>query len=92
MKCHYTYDEVVGKVLIPGWWSVVHSGSMEDCTCYRGPTTPAGFERERYNQTVAILKNEIKELERYNAQLQREIKKLLKIHARTDRQQPHAIR
>lgn len=78
MKCHYTYDPEVGKVLIPGCWAVVHSGDMEDCTCRTEPTTQAGFERQRYNETVRDLRQQIKELESYNAHLNRTIKKLLK--------------
>lgn len=41
MKCHYTYDKEVGKVLIPGCWAAALSGDIEDCTCFPNRTTLA---------------------------------------------------
>lgn len=66
MKCHYENVKGVGKVLIPGCWSVVISGDIRDCTCYREPQTFEAFARERYNEEVKRLKAKIKELEDEN--------------------------
>ena len=64
MKCHYETIKGVGKVLIPGCWSVVISGDIRDCTCHH--TTYATFERDRYNVEVKRLKGIITELEKEN--------------------------
>lgn len=56
MKCHYVYDKIAGKVLIPECWAVVLSGDIRDCTCSAGEElTFAQFERERYNQELEKL-------------------------------------
>lgn len=55
--------------------AVAVSGRMEDCTC-RSEKTFVQFEREEYNKTVNALRQEVKELEKENAQLNRIIKKL----------------
>lgn len=75
MKCKYIYTEQGEKILIPGCMAVAVSGRMEDCTC-RSEKTFVQFEREEYNKTVNALRQEVKELEKENAQLNRIIKKL----------------
>ena len=65
------------KILIPHCWEVVNSGDMSRCTC-RQEKTFAEFEKEKYNETVRALKDEIKALENENAYLNRIIKKLTK--------------
>lgn len=77
MKCHYIYTEQGKKVLIPGCIAVAVSGCMEDCTC-RTEKTFEQFERERYNEKVKALQQEIKDLEQENAYLNRIIKKITK--------------
>lgn len=77
MKCHYIYTEKGEKVLIPGCWAVVNSGDMSLCTC-REEHSPSWYEKQRYNEEVKRLKQEIKELENENASLNRIIKKLTK--------------
>ena len=77
MKCHYIYDEELGRVLIPSCWAVVISGDKDDCTCQT--TTFAQFEKVKY---IEVLKEKcmlIKELESENLRLNNEIKKLLKL-------------
>lgn len=76
MKCHYIYTEDGLKVLIPGCMGTAARG-IEHCTC-RGVKSFAGFERERYNETVKALRAEIKDLEHENAYLNRIIKNLIK--------------
>lgn len=71
MRCHYIYDKEVGKVLIPGCYQAA-MGGMDHCVCYHGVTTKS-LESER----IKKLQNEIKELERENARLNRIIKKLI---------------
>lgn len=78
MKCHYIYTERGEKILIPGCMAVASSGHMESCICRSSPQTFREFEREEYNKRVQTLKQEIKELERDNAQLNRTIRKLTK--------------
>lgn len=63
MKCHYVYDEIAGKVLIPGCWPVAHSNDIGDCSCVdEAPVTYAQFERKRYNDVLAEQKTIIKQL------------------------------
>lgn len=76
MKCHYIYTEDGEKVLIPGCMGTAAMG-IENCTC-RSEKTFAAFERERYNETVKVLRQEVKDLESENAYLNRIIKKLTK--------------
>jgi predicted RNase H-like nuclease (RuvC/YqgF family) len=76
MKCHYTYSAENGKVLIPGCMSVAATFDMTRCTCR--PETFAEFEREQYNAAVSQLRQQIKELERENARLNRMIESLAK--------------
>lgn len=73
MKCHYIYTETGEKVLIPGCMGTAAMG-IEHCTC-RFEKSPAQFEREQYNETIKVLKQEIKDLESENAYLNRIIKK-----------------
>ena len=77
MKCHYIYTEKGEKVLIPGCWDVVISGDMSRCTC-RKEHSPSWYEKQRYNEEINLLKQEIKALENENAYLNRIIKKLTK--------------
>lgn len=80
MKCHYIYTETGEKVLIPGCMGTAAMG-IEHCTC-RIEKSPAQFEREQYNETIKVLKQEIKDLESENAYLNRIIKKLTKNNRR----------
>ena len=80
MKCHYIYTETGEKVLIPGCMGTAAMGN-EHCTC-RFEKSPAQFEREQYNETIKVLKQEIKDLESENAYLNRIIKKLTKNNRR----------
>lgn len=50
---------------------------IEHCTCHF-EKSQADFERERYNETVKALKQEVKDLESENVYLNRIIKKLTK--------------
>lgn len=77
MKCHYTYTEDGMKVLIPYCWPVVLSGDMRDCIC-RQEQTFNQFEKKIYNEKVKALQQEIKDLEKENADLNRIIKKITK--------------
>lgn len=61
MKCHYIYTEEGEKILIPECMAVVISGDIRDCTCKS--SSFAEFEKEKYNEAIRALKNEIKELE-----------------------------
>lgn len=76
MKCHYVYDEEVGRVLIPGCWSVVISDDKDDCTCQT--TTFSQFEKEKYNEVLKEKSRLIKELESENMRLNNIIQNLLK--------------
>ena len=75
MKCHYIYTETGEKVLIPGCMGIKH------CPC-RFEKSPAQFEREQYNETIKVLKQELKDLDSENAYLNRIIKKLTKNNRR----------
>lgn len=76
MKCHYVYDPIAGKVLIPGCMAVAHSNDMARCTC-RSLSTFRDFEKQRYNEILKQKDDLIKSLERDNADLNRIIKKLI---------------
>lgn len=70
MKCHYTYYFDKGekiKVFIPGCWSTVHTGDMDDCTCR--DITFASFEKEKYNEKLKEMQERIKSLECENKYL-----------------------
>lgn len=70
MKCHYIFAEGVGRVLIPGCMSVAVANDIDFCTCRPPqPTTPAQFERQRYNDVVLELKGIIEQLTADNAAL-----------------------
>lgn len=72
MRCHYTYDKKAGKVHIPGCWgAVIHGPGF--CSCYDNSDYP-DIESEK----VKSLRREVKDLEKYNASLQRIIKQLIK--------------
>ena len=76
MKCHYVYDKIAGKVLIPGCWAVVMSDDIRDCTCSVGEElTFAQFEREQYNQELEKRNAIIKELRADNKYLRSELKR-----------------
>lgn len=81
MKCHYIWDEEVGKVLIPACAGVAFNYSARNpmwfCTC-RTYTTHAGFERQEYNKKIKEQNELIKSLEKENAALNRIIKMLIK--------------
>ncbi len=76
MKCYYTYDKIVGKVLIPGCWPVVHSNDMRDCSCRNQPETLAQFERKAYNEKLNEKNTQIKELEHEIAYLNRILRRV----------------
>lgn len=80
MKCHYVWGKEAGSVLIPGCWSVVISGDMNDCVCRNdlSYSTFAGYERMKYNEEIKEKNTLIKDLERENSRLNRIIKNLLK--------------
>lgn len=76
MKCHYVYDKIAGKVLIPECWAVVLSGDIRDCTCSSGEDlTFAQFERKRYNDELDKRNAIIKELQADNKYLRSELKR-----------------
>ncbi len=75
MKCYYTYDVEVGKVLIPGCLAVAHSGDRTDCTC---EISFKQFEKAEYNEFIKDKNIEIKDLQAEVVSLNRIIKKLLK--------------
>ncbi|HBG40258.1 MAG TPA: hypothetical protein DDW85_02440 [Porphyromonadaceae bacterium] len=80
MKCHYTYYVENGekhKVLIPGCWDVVISNNIRDCTC-EDALTPCQFEKERFNEVISRLQDEIKGLRDENEYLMTIIKRLKK--------------
>lgn len=76
MKCYYAHDVTHGKVLIPGCWPVVMSNDMSDCTCRDKVETFAQFEKKEYKEILLKKNQEISELEKQIAQLNRVIKKL----------------
>ena len=78
MKCHYYYDpKSKKKIHIPFCWPAI-MGGPKDCICRDYPDTFEEFENMEYNKRVSELKSEIKELEKYNAEMNRTIKNLLK--------------
>ena len=62
MRCYFTFDKELGRVLIPGCWSVVHSYDITDCTCEKFESF-ASFERKRYNEELVARNERIKLLE-----------------------------
>ncbi len=76
MKCHYIKVRGLGKVLIPGCMAVSVSNDIERCTC-SDILTEANFEKQRYNELVRRLKQEISELRQENEILRKGTIKLL---------------
>jgi hypothetical protein len=68
MKCHFVYDKIVGKVLIPGCMGTAHAG-IEYCTCR--------YNYQSGKNDKVETRKEVKELEKENASLHRIIKRLL---------------
>lgn len=75
MKCHYVYDKIAGKVLIPECWAVVLSGDIRDCTCRDENLTFAQFECGQYNKELEKRNAIIKELRADNKYLLSELKR-----------------
>lgn len=73
MRCHYIYDKDAGRVWIPGCWGGLYG--PDGCTC---SSTLPEFEKKLYNEKLAELNKENKELQKEVFRLNRIIKKLLK--------------
>ena len=76
MKCHYTYDPEVGKVLIPGCMGTAAFG-IHRCTCASNKSF-SQFEKEVYNKILEEKNQEITDLEKEIIRLNRVLKNLLK--------------
>lgn len=76
MKCHYINVRDVGRVLIPGCMAVAVSNDIGRCTCC-DILTEKDFEKQRYNDVVKRLKQEISELRHENEMLRKGYIKLL---------------
>lgn len=79
MKCHYIYDKIAGRVLIPGCWGVANDyPNMKSCTCRDAPPeTFEEFEKQSYNEKVNELITKSREMEKEVHRLNRIIRKLL---------------
>jgi len=76
-RCRYIYDEIAGKILIPGCISVGVYNDIDRCTC-KNVLTFNEYEKKRYNDEVKKLRLELKELEGENKELYEKIEKLSK--------------
>jgi len=63
MKCHYIYDKIAGKVLIPGCWGTVHSNDIKDCYC----NSLSGYIG--YEERISKLEQEVKDLKKLTKNL-----------------------
>lgn len=61
MKCHYVYDKVHGKILIPGCWGSLHQEDKSCCTCNDTPSSFAAFEKKEYREKLKLLQAELKD-------------------------------
>ena len=79
MKCHYVYDKEVGRVLIPGCWSVVMSNDIKIALAllsqYPLLALIANGTMKRYRKRNAI----IKDLRRQVEYLQNELDNTIKL-------------
>jgi hypothetical protein len=75
MRCRYVYDKEAGKVWIPGCWGGLYG--PDGCHCSNEPTTFAGFEKQKYNETVSSLKAQLNEVQKENSMLWRLFRKRL---------------
>lgn len=72
LKCYFTYDEKTRqRVLIPGCWSVVNSNDISDCTCKKANFNE--FEKQRYNEVVKKLNDEISALSKEITRLEKRV-------------------
>jgi hypothetical protein len=62
MKCHYVYDKIAGKVLIPGCMGVAVHQDKSYCTCSVKYKEPLEYKVLKLEQTVKDLRKEIKNL------------------------------
>lgn len=74
MRCHYIYDKDAGQVWIPGCWDGIHG--PDGCTCSSTFATFPEFKKKLYNEKLAELNKENKELQKEVFRLNRIIKKL----------------
>jgi len=65
MRCRYVHDSEIGKVLVPGCYSVAHSNDIEDCSCEKFDGPYSRFEKEKYNEEVRRLRKIISEMGEY---------------------------
>ena len=81
MRCHYTYDEKAGKVLIPGCMGTAAHGDIAFCTCHGEVERFEQFEREEFNRLLRDRYERIRVLEKevafYNRQLRKVLEKRL---------------
>lgn len=82
MKCHYTYDEKAGKVLIPGCIGTAAHGDIAFCTCRDKAESFEQFEREEFNRILNEKNREIQLLEQEVAYYNRQLKKILEKRTR----------
>lgn len=76
MKCHYIYDKIAGKVLIPGCMAVAVSGRIEDCTCGHCGLTERQIESKEIQRLKSIIRELTKDNEYLIAELHRHVELL----------------
>lgn len=76
MKCHYIYDKIAGKVLIPGCMAVAVSGRIEDCTCGHCGLTERRIESKEIQRLKSIIREPTKDNEYLIAELHRHVELL----------------
>lgn len=83
MKCYFTFDPLSQKkVLIPMCWESLHQEDLSCCTCKDHPLSYNQFEKQRFNDVVADLNNEIKDLREMLELLKKDNYQLMRIYQR----------
>lgn len=66
--CYYTFDEIAGRVLIPGCMAVAHMYDIEFCTCNHLNSWKQ-IEHKKYQSEVKKLNKTIETLLKENTEL-----------------------
>lgn len=81
MKCHYIYDKIAGRVLIPGCMVVAVSGSIEDCTCGHGGMREYDVDQHEIKRLKSIIRKLTEDNEYLIAELHRHVDLLNRFRA-----------
>lgn len=79
-KCYFITDPIRGtKVLIPECYGSLHHDDLSGCICADQPLTYNQFQKEKYNEVVNSLNDEVAELRQELATCRKENNALTRV-------------